>query len=490
MPQKKSWKPLLALVGARPSPSLFAYCYHTGMLLLSLVIGLLAVLLIMAEALVCIKAALYPSRALPLLQHYWLTFLEGIAFTFGASVFVCAETKQEVKHMLGLVALTRADPDQPPPVRFSDFIAVSMPAWLRSLPQVDLPDTMLETLQQVAPDEPWVERLAAYLKQHAPEHALSPSILISVGDRVSISVLGHNGRRQQFIITQPQTAAIIGMLALQKKGVWLRRQDIIGPIYGEHDQNVNQHLHRVNEKLNKAAQKVLAVPEERTKGESTSKQENNLRLIEYDESGKENLWRLPITFEVEILPGVATLYEQIGMAQTHADFPPPERDTLNRSCRQIMDHYGKGLLGSYQKTYRGQYQCWPWATEPYVQYRDHCLTILDEAAKLEWAFAMEHKHEPAILHAAIRQTAQLNKWKLQVALGVIPHLPLAEQAARECLTLYRMIDDFSTARHVFRTYAAFMRARDEDWKPPKEMTEIWPAATVLEKSGPKSSASE
>ena len=491
MRQKKPRKPLLALMGAHPSPSLFAYFYHIGMLLLYLVVAIMAALLILAEVAVCVKAALYPSTVtLPLLQQYGLKFLAGIAFTFGASVFVFAETKQEVKHMRGLVALTRAAPDQPPPVSLSDYVAVSMPAWLRSLPQVDLPDKMLETLQQVAPEEPWMKQLAVYLQQNAPAYSPSLSILVSVSDRISISVLGQNGKCERFTITHAQTAAIIGMLVLQKKGAWVRRQDIVRPIYGKRDQDVTQHIHRLNEKLNKAAQKVLAVPGERASDQSSDTHANKLRLIEYDERGKENLWRLPITCEVEILPEVTSLYEQITAAQTHPDFPPPERETLNRGCRQIMDRYGKGLFASYQKQYLGQYQYWPWATEYYTQYRDQCLAILDEAAKREWAFAIEHRHEPDILHAAIRQTAQLYAWKLQVALGVIPHLPQAEQAVSECLKLYRMIGDLITARHVFRAYAAFLRARNDAWEPPAKMTEIWPEATELEKSDGESSMSE
>src|SRR5712692_9486770 len=122
MQQRKSWKPILALIGARLSPSLFAYFYHIGILVLYLLVGIVVVLLIISEVIACIIVIQHPIKAiLPWLQQHGLTFLEAIAFAFGASVFVYIEAKQAVKHMKGLVALTRADPDQPPPVKLSDY---------------------------------------------------------------------------------------------------------------------------------------------------------------------------------------------------------------------------------------------------------------------------------------------------------------------------------------------------------------------------------
>src|SRR5713226_7708213 len=109
-------------------------------------------------------------------------------------------------------------------------------------------------------------------------------------------------------------------------------------------------------------------------------------------------------------------------AQNNPNIPPPKHETLNQGCRHIMEHYGKGLFGTYQKKYLDQYQYWSWAKEYYTGYQDKCLAVLQYAAKREWAYAMNNKHKPDVLHASIRQTAQLYTWKLQVALGVIPHL--------------------------------------------------------------------
>lgn len=478
---RKSGKPLLALIGARPSLNPFAYFHHSTMLFLCLLGSITAVLAIISEVLVCIVVLLHPLKDIvPWVQHYGLTFLFLVIFTFAAVAVVLVETRRELKHVKGLITLARSGPEHLPPMNLAEYVEVSMPAWLKSLPQVDLPDDMLEALQHVASDEPWMKNLAAYVQRHAPELTPSLSILVSVGEQISISVLGRRGKCECIPITHPQTAAIICYLALQEKGAWVRRQDIVRAIYGTHDQHVTQHIHRLNEKLNEAVQQVLAAPDEQAGNDVSGQQEDKLKIIEYDERGKENLWRLLVTCEVEILSGVTSLYEQITSAQANPGLPPPKRDMLNRSCRQIMDRYGKGLFASYQKQRLGRYQYWPWATEFCTRLRDQCLVILDYAARREWAFAMEHKNEPDILHASIRQTAQLNAWKLQVALGVIPHLQLAEQAVCECLKLYRMIDDLSTACHVFQIYAAFMRARDENWKPPANIINIWPEATELE----------
>lgn len=488
---RKSGKPLLALIGARPSLSLFAYYHHFAMLLLCVLASIMAVLAIISEVLVCIVVLLHPLKVVvPWLQHYGLTFLVIVIFSFAAVAVVLVETRRELKHVKGLITLARSGPEQPPPLNLAEYVEVSMPAWLRSLPQVSLPDDMLETLQQAAPEEPWVQNLAAYVQQHAPEYAPSLSILVSISDRITISVLEQRGRCERYTVTHAQTAAMIGYLALQKKGAWVRRQDIIRPIYGKRDQHLTKHIQRLNDKLNEAAQQVLAGTEGQAGNDVPDKQEEKLKLIEYDERGKEHLWRLLITCDVEILPGVASLYAQITAAEANPDLPPPERDALNRGCHQIMGSYGEGLFASYQKKRLGQYQYWPWATEYYTRYRDQCLAILRYAAKREWAFAMEHKHDPHVLHTSVRQTAQLYAWILQVALGAIPRLPDAEQAVKTCLQLYRRMSDLNTARDIFYSYAVFMKVRDEAWKPPKEMTEVWPEATELEESDTENDGSE
>ena len=147
-----------------------------------------------------------------------------------------------------------------------------------------------------------------------------------------------------------------------------------------------------------------------------------------------------------------------------------------------MEHYGKGLFATYQKKRLNRYQYWPWATEYYTEFQDKCLAVLQYAAKREWAYAMKHKHEPDVLHASIRQTAQLYTWKLQVALGVISNLAQAEQAVCMCLKLYQMIDDLILAQTAFQTYAAHRIERNEAWVLPDKITNIWPEATSLPES--------
>ncbi len=481
MRQNNTPKPLIALIGAQPSSNLPAYIDQITSLVSYFLVGLMVTWGILAQAVLYVKVIEHPIKAnLLLLQQNWLFLFMGFACIIAASLFVYMEGKKSVKHMKGLVALTRADPEQPPPVSLTDYVEVSMPSWLQRLPQVDISDEMLDTLQQhINPEEPWMKNLAAYLRQYAPEHSPSISILVSLGDCVTVSVLGSNGKRQQFTISQEQTAAIVGILALQEKGAWMLRKHVIHPIYGEDERNVNKHTSRLNDALNKAVQKVVG---QLGKGESnqlSNAEENKLKLIEYDETGKENLWRLLITCEVEIFPELLSLYEQIMAAQNNPNVPSPKHETLYQGCRHIMEHYRKGLFGSYQKKYLDQYQYWSWAKEYYTGYQDKCLAVLQYAAKREWAYAMEHKNEPDVLHASIRQTAQLYSWKFQVALGVIANLTHGEQAVCKCLKLYRMIGDLATARSIFRTYATFMKKQNDNWKLPAKISEIWPEATSL-----------
>ncbi len=493
MQQRKSWKPLLALTGARPSPNLFAYFHHIGMLVLSLVVGLMAVLLILTEVLLFVKFLQHPPEFILLwLQQHALPIFEIVAFTFAASIFAYTDGKQTIKHMKGLVILTRANPEQPPPVTLSEYVEVSTPAWLQPLPPVDLPDEMLDTLQQhINPEEPWMKNLATYLKEYVPEHSPSISTLVSLGDRITISVLGSTGKRQHIPLTQEQTAALIGLLAVRERGAWVLRQHAIRPIYGEDDQNVTKHISRLNASLNKAAQKVVA-QSGKPEGDQSSCIHEKLKLIEYDESGKENLWRLLITCDVEIFSELESLYAQIMAAKNDPNIPPPGRKILRRGCHRMVEQYRNGLFASYQRKHPNQY--WSWATEYYTMYRDKCLFVLEYAAKREWAYAMKNKQKPDVLHASIRQTAQLYEWSLKVALGIIPNLPHAERAVYNCLKLYRMIDDLISGQTIFQTYATYMikrndarkTERNKTWQPPAEITNMWPEATSLPKSDSES----
>ena len=145
MRQRNSGKPLFASIGVRLSPNWFAYFDQITLLVSFFLVGPTVTGGIIAQAVLYIKVIEHPIKAnLLLLQQNWLFLFAGFAFISAASLFVYMEGRKSVKHMKGLVALTRADPEQPPPVNLSDYIEVSMPAWLQSLPKVDLPGDIFE----------------------------------------------------------------------------------------------------------------------------------------------------------------------------------------------------------------------------------------------------------------------------------------------------------------------------------------------------------
>jgi hypothetical protein len=480
MQSRKAWKPELTLVGVRPSLNLLAYCDQITTFIPYCLLGLMVTWCLIAESIFWLKIIEHPFKNnLPLLQQNWPSLEMIFLYSISTSVFVWIEGKRSIKSIKGLLSLTRADRDQFPPERIMNYVEVHMPSWLKRLPQVDLPEDVLDTIQQhVSSDQPWMKNFRTYLKENTPELVSPMSIQVSVGDRITISVHGSGSKSQKNTITQYQTAAIIGRLALQEKGAWMLRKDVIEPIYGEDEQNVTKHISRLNEVLNKAVQKVLTQLNIGEGDQSFKAQDTPIKLVEYDETGKENFWRLLITCEVEIFPELISLYEQLRSAQINPT-SLPDHESLYRACRHIMDHYGKGLFGSYQRKYLGQYQYWPWATEYFTEYQNKCLYVLQTAVKRESQYAVKHKNEAEVLQTSIRQTAQLYSWIVQVALGAIPNLVEAERAIGKCLNWYHKISDLSRARSIFQIYATFMKQGNEAWVPSEKFSNIWPEATLL-----------
>jgi hypothetical protein len=435
-------------------------------------------LLIISELFLFVELIrLYPQAMLIWLHRYGQTFFEIILFTLVLSIISILGMKQAIKYARGLKALMQTDPTQLPPGKMSELIEISTPPWLECVYKEDLPDDILETFQDhFYPEAPWMEKLAAFLKERVTTPVF-PSITVSLRESVTISVIGPNGKCELIKVSQEQTAAIIAFLAIRGKGAWVRRQDIIKSIYGSNDSNVTKHISRLNNSLNVAIQKLDVKMRNPTTERLADSQSNKLKLIEYEESGKENLWRLLTSCNIEILPELETLYNQIVTSKKDSTVLPPSREMLNLGCHRIIESYGNGLFASYQKRHPEYY--WRWATEQYTTHRDHCLSVLEYAAKREWKYAMTNQNMTDIVHQSIRQSAQLCSWRLKVALGIIPHQVHAEKAVRMGLKLYELIGDLVSAQAIFRYYATYMRNQDEDWEPPTEITSIWPEATSL-----------
>ena len=481
MSQQKTWKPMGAFIGARPSLNALVYIYCFANLLMQLLGCVVIFLLILSVGYVFILLLRYPQHALLLwLQKEFWTLFEVTVFLIATSIAISLSTKRAIEDVKGLIVYAHAKPDHLPSIPLSKHIEVSLPPWLQSSAVVDLSENALDSLRQhIDVKESWLQDFMTVFHEQNIECPPPINILISLRSHITISILGQNNNTKTISITQEQTAAIVAFLAFRQKGKWIPRQEIVQQIYGNNDANITSHTSRLNKPLNAAIQKVTSPAEQEEEDVAPSNHKTKFLLIEYHEQAKEHFWRLSTQCSIEIYPELEALYRQLKRAKEKADGSFPGHDELFTGCHRIMESYKNGLFAAYQKRHPQEY--WPWATEYYTEYRDKCLFILDEAAKQAWDYADHNEQDPVARHTAIRHTAQLCTWILEVSLGTIPHLHYAQQAVALSIELYRSISDLKTARKTFKTYAMYMLSHHNHWRPPDSLRTIWPKAIVMPK---------
>lgn len=480
--QPDSWKSTFTLMGIRPHVSRLAYIDGLYRLLVSILGNFAILTLFAADIVICIELAQHPLKdALVFLYQQGWTLLTVNMFALVLLIVMCLYTRQELKYMKGLIALKRADPTRSLPIHLADYLETSVPPWLEHSQPVELPQNVFDALwEQEHSEEPWMKNLATFLDERVTEFLPPVSILICLRERIIISVLGPGGKRRQIPINQEQTAGMIGWLALRDKGMWVRRREIIRPIYGEDSDIVTKHISRLNKSLNKAIQSMLMQPTNTANLQGADQGETRLKLIDYaedPEDRRENRWRLSLGCSVEVFPEVLSLYDQVMQEEKHVGCTSLDSDTLYASCHQMIERYGKGLFASYQKRHLCSY--WPWAKDAYICYQEKCLYVLEYAAKREWKNAAQKKEKSDARYASIRRAAQYYAWMVDVALEMIPHRACAERAIHHCLALYRIIRDFASGRAIYQTYADYMIERDADWEPSEKIINAWPEVTTL-----------
>src|SRR6266487_4636803 len=166
----------------------------------------------------------------------------------------------------------------------------------------------------------------------------SCTILISLSDHLTISIMSQDGKQETTQFKNNSWVAILVFFALHNKGEWIPRDTVVKNVYGaENGHLLALHTSRINAQVNQVAEDAGFLDEQEFE-ENVGK----LDLFEQDENDPRHLWRLSPRCEIEIFSDLTALYEQILAAQ--AGQVPLHRDALRRSCHQIMERYGKGLL--------------------------------------------------------------------------------------------------------------------------------------------------
>jgi hypothetical protein len=390
-----------------------------------------------------------------------------LVMTWGAYLLA----KRTIKELRGL--LSSAHRQQPRSTTFPvrEYIRFSSAPWL--YPQIieaPSPTTILDILQDhQGTSEAWIRELEAYIEERQQESPPALSMLLSISDRVTISLVGQDGKRETIYFAHPQQAALIAYFAMQPRGAWIPRGKVIKQVYGAKGGHLFAlHVSRIHAAINQAAKDAGFLSRE--EGDA-GQQSEKLKLFEFDDSVQDHVWRRVVSCEVEVFGDLNAFYDSLKAAEDTNTISGQEETW--RGCHQVMQTYGRGYLAEHQ----APKSIWLWARDGYIEYRDKCLFILRHVAEREWEAA--HTQQGNERYEAIRQSALYYGWFTLVANCIVPilHIEEAEEALCKSLKLYYMIKDIAAARAIFQAYAQQAKSKDARWKPKMKITEIWPEAT-------------
>jgi len=399
-------------------------------------------------------------------------FMDVFFFLLLMTGGACLLARRSIKELRGLLTCVRQQTSGSQTLSVREYIHCSSPPWLYpEIIEAPSPTTVLDILQDhVSTSEAWSMELATYLEEKQREPPPAVSMLISISEKVTISFIGQDGKRETMYFTHPQQAALIAFFAVQRRGMWISRRHVIKQVYGAKGGHLFAlHTSRIHAAINGVARDAGFLSQE--EGEA-GQQSEKLKLFEFDDGGQEHVWRRVVSCEVEVFGDLNAFYERIKDAEdTHR---VPGQEESRRACHQVMQNYGRGYLAEHQapKT------MWPWARDSYIEYRDKCLFCLKYGAQREWEAAQNQRGNDR--YEAIRQSALFYGWLAVVASGIvpIPHIEEAEEALCKSLKLYYLIKDIAAARAIFHAYSQQTKSKDSRWKPKLKMTEIWPEATA------------
>jgi hypothetical protein len=383
-------------------------------------------------------------------------------------------TKRAIKELRGLLASARQQAPGSTPFSIREYVRFSSAPWL--LPQViEAPSltTVLDILQDhESTSEAWSRELARFLEERQQEPPPAISMLVSLSEQVTVSLIGQDGKQESLHFPHPQQAALVAFFALQPRGTWIPRQKVIKQVYGAEGAHLFAlHISRIHAAINKVAREGGLLTEN---DEETAQPQEKLKLFEYDESAQDHLWRRVVSCEVEVFGELEAFYQRVKTAEENGT--RLQQEELRSGCHQLMQMYGRGYLAEHQapKT------IWSWARDGYIEYRDKCLFLLKYTAEREWELA--HRLQGNERYEAIRQAALLPGWFALVANGIVPlpHIEQAEEALCRSLKLYCMLRDIAAAKAIYQAYAQQAKSRDARWRPKQKITEIWPEATAEE----------
>jgi len=346
------------------------------------------------------------------------------------------------------------------------------------------PTTVLDLVQDYeSAHKPLREDIAACIADAQEDPSAAIGIRISLAERLTVSLVGQDGKQETTALNTDSWSALVAYLALQPRGAWVSRKKLLKEAYGGTSAAeyslFRVHVGRINDFLTTVAMEAGLLSQGVT---DTDGPVRKITLFE-QANDEQPVVRLLPACEVTVFPRLISLQERVTATKADAEHPDCfSREELNRRCSEALQSYGKGLLAEHQPFNR----IWPWARESYSTYRDMCLFVLEYAAERNSAYAADQRLTDDEQAESMSQAAQCYGWYALVASGIIPKVGDGEQALQRCLTIYRDLIDRSAAEDVYQAYAEQMMQKDGWWKPSPETTHVWLEVTAQSDLGRRS----
>ena len=194
-----------------------------------------------------------------------------------------------IKEFCGLLAYVHRQKTGSEPLSVREYIHCSSAPWLYpEMIEASSPTTVLDILQDhESTSECWSKELALYLEEKQREPPPAISMLISISEKVTISLIGQDGKRETVGFTHPQQAALIAFFAVQRRGMWIPRRHVIKQVYGAKGGHLFAlHTSRIHAAINQVARDAGFLSQEDSEA---GQQAEKLKLFEFDDGGQEHV---------------------------------------------------------------------------------------------------------------------------------------------------------------------------------------------------------
>jgi hypothetical protein len=351
------------------------------------------------------------------------------------------------------------------------YLRITYPLWFQSnVVESPSPRLLLDVLKErEGLDDEWVAKTIATLEPEVGESLPEQRFLISLTDRVTLSIIGFVEIQEPLQFSNAQ-ASLVSFLATREKDVWVPKEELVSSLYGvEHDASVNVLRNRVNTSVRDYIRNadLLDVADEENKTFT-----DQIELIEFKRWGNKSFWRLNSACDVAVFAELGRLYRSICDVQNQQEGASIlSIEDLQIACEQNQRVYGSGFLSKHLQADAMPY----WVQQQYCTHRDRWLSVLTSTIEREQKHLNELESGKKKNEAA-RALARHYGQRAFAEAGSVPQPLYGQHDLIRCLKVFRQLKNVGMAREICREYVNRRRAIDKTWDVSDALYDAWPDA--------------